>query len=364
MSLEFDFSPFDAEHVLRALNGVLRASRAISFAYAGDIQSLIERIGRAFLANRVLLFLDRCDADGMEHLDVFEYIESGFGDLQKVAPYFSSRRGQALGKALLESTEEILIINDAEQGADRLHLEPGSALREQFVEAWQKLSCGHSFVLPMATGFLLLCQRKADEMWNKEVLASFVSIATFLSKVSSLEVTEQRMLDAQTLDGRSGFTNAHGFRRILSQEISRAMHFNDELCLIVIEPDIANSEIEAAYATKYGEQFLFSLVEGIKDALGPMDIAARLSADRFAVILPRIKKENAMEKSQVLRKELNQIVSYISAVALSKGNLHFPRALRVGMSLMSDLKIDGKNTGNTNGDLVEEMLTSAQMAAV
>ena len=364
MSLEFDFSPFDAEHVLRALNGVLRASRSISFAYAGDIQSLIERIGRAFLANRVLLFLDRCDADGMEHLDVFEYIESGFGDLEKVGGYFSSRRGQALGKALLQSSEEILVINDAEQGADRLYLEAGSALREQFVEAWQKLACGHSFVLPMATGFLLLCQRKGDEIWNKEVLASFVSIATFLSKISSLQVTEQRMLDAQTLDGRSGFTNAHGFRRILGQEVSRAMHFGDELCLIVIEPDSTNRDIDTAYATKYGEQFLFSLVEGIKDVLSPMDSAARLSADRFAVIFPRITRDKAIEKTQLLRKELNQIVSYISAVALSKGNLHFPRSLRVGMTLMSDLESKRQNTGNVDGDIVEEMLTSAQMAAV
>jgi len=106
---ELDFSPFNAEDVLIALCKVLRTSRAISFSYAGDIQSLIERIGHVFHAARCLMFVAGKNRD---HVEIFEYCADG---ASAVAHKFAGVHGQNLALELISLEGDINTVEDTQK---------------------------------------------------------------------------------------------------------------------------------------------------------------------------------------------------------------------------------------------------------
>ena len=113
-TLDIDFSPFNAEGVLRALCSVLRTSKALSFSYAGDIQSLTDRIGRVFNASRCLMFIVDKHHDRVE---IFEYVSSG---IEPVAFKFAGPYGQQLAEELMDLEGDINTLEDDDQLAKKI----------------------------------------------------------------------------------------------------------------------------------------------------------------------------------------------------------------------------------------------------
>lgn len=223
-----DFTPFDAEANLVAVNDILKSVRHLSWSYAGDISRVVKKICTSFDAGRCILFAVR---EG-SRFDVYEHVEA----VEPLSDYFNSDAGQAWLNALVEQGEDLM--------SSDVFMELGKLGRFDGFEAPESLASG-VHIMPLKNpytsrygikpGFMLIQEPRGLKRWNKRQLESLVIVAEYLAMTIECErLTSAMQIEASLADRIPGLLTRRKFSDLVEWELLRAEQLGTWPCLVLV----------------------------------------------------------------------------------------------------------------------------------
>ncbi|HDH06419.1 MAG TPA: response regulator [Nitrospirae bacterium] len=100
-------------------------------------------------------------------------------------------------------------------------------------------------------------------------------------------------LNSTIIDGSTGLYNHRYFKRSLELQVKSSLHHGYPVCLVTIDMDNIE-DFTAGNSRLTGDMVLSELARVIKNNIREIDLAARCSTDKIAVILPYYNKEKAL----------------------------------------------------------------------
>lgn len=353
---ELDFRPFNSDGVLKALCSVLRSSKHLSWNYAGDIQSVIERIGKVFESSRCFIFVTSLERPDIE---VFEYMASGVG---AIAHHFASPIGQKLAEQLIANSDELSTVENLAEYSQDID-EP---LRDYFVRVWESFGPQKSYLIPLrvqseATGErragLLVLQQGELGGWNKQVLDSLLAIADYLAKLAEVEQLVANLEAKETEDSATGLLNRRSSANIFEKEVARAKYCGYELSVAVIDLDL-NKRSPDLYGSASGDAIIKTVAQSIKANARPIDVIGRWGVDEFIVCMPYISPDDAFKIVDSTRKRINEALMNLGKALPKQDDLWYPQTASVGIAAMAE----GRQTFDTLFAASQLSLADAQSA--
>jgi diguanylate cyclase (GGDEF)-like protein len=136
---------------------------------------------------------------------------------------------------------------------------------------------------------------------------------------SSLGVLRQAERNAHT-DALTGLGNRHWMRTMFEREVTRTLHSNKALCLMMIDVDNFKS-FNDRYGHIAGDSALVAVAEALREYLRPTDLVARFGGDEFAVLLPDLKLKQARQTAERIRQQISGLspASLSTAITVSIG---------------------------------------------
>ena len=136
---------------------------------------------------------------------------------------------------------------------------------------------------------------------------------------SSLGVLRQAERNAHT-DALTGLGNRHWMRTMFEREVTRALHANKALCLMMIDVDNFKA-FNDQYGHIAGDSVLVAVAEALREYLRPTDLVARFGGDEFAVLLPDLQIKQARQTAERIRQQIAGLSppSLSTAVTVSIG---------------------------------------------
>jgi diguanylate cyclase (GGDEF)-like protein len=136
---------------------------------------------------------------------------------------------------------------------------------------------------------------------------------------NSLGVLRQAERNAHT-DALTGLGNRHWMRTMFEREVTRTLHSNKELCLMMIDVDNFKS-FNDQYGHIAGDSALVAVAEALREYLRPTDLVARFGGDEFAVLLPDLKLKQARQTAERIRQQIAGLspASLSTAITVSIG---------------------------------------------
>ncbi|CAN5182574.1 hypothetical protein BH11CYA1_BH11CYA1_30140 [soil metagenome] len=331
---ELDFRPFNSDGVLKALCSVLRSSKHLSWNYAGDIQSVIERIGKVFESSRCFIFVTSPERPDIE---VFEYMVSG---LAAIAHHFASPIGQKLAEQLIANADELSTVENLKEYSHELD----ESLRDYFVRVWESFGPEKTFLIPLrvqseATGErragLLVLQQGELGSWNKQVLDSLLAIADYLAKLAEVEQLVANLEARETEDSATGLLNRRSAAGVFEKEVVRAKYCGYPLSVAVIDLDL-NKRSPDLYGCASGDAIIKTVAQSIKSSARPIDVIGRWGVDEFIVCLPHVSADEAFKIVDGIRKRINEALMNLGKTLPKQDDLWYPQTASIGIAAMAD----------------------------
>jgi diguanylate cyclase (GGDEF)-like protein len=141
----------------------------------------------------------------------------------------------------------------------------------------------------------------------------------------SLGVLRQAERNAHT-DALTGLGNRHCMRTMFEREVTRTMHTNRALCLMMIDVDNFKA-FNDRYGHIAGDRVLVAVAETLREYLRPTDLVARFGGDEFAVMLPDLKLNQARQIGERIRQQI---------AALSPPSLSTAITVSIGVAAATD----------------------------
>lgn len=358
---EIDFSPFNAEEVLRALCNVLRTSKHLFFGYAGDIQSLVDRIGRVFFAGRAIFFVNSKKDTPVE---VFEYLK---GEREALAHLLSSPFAQKFVEELVGLPSDVMTVDDrasfaaefdgdfaefaekfcATMGDERFHLIPLRLYVEnksQTAASTGAPGSGQGGASPSLenerrTGLLLLQEADKRVSWNKMVLDSFAVIADHLARLAQIETLSDKLAALEELDCETGLLHRTAIQTAVVREIERASFYGDSLAILVIAVDNPRREVTGLAQSR---EHLLAVSSVVSSSARAFDLVGRFAADQFMLCVPRMERAEAERTGERLRSQINAALLQTTARAKQQSQNESFALATASVSVVM-LKEDGRN---------------------
>jgi diguanylate cyclase (GGDEF)-like protein len=131
---------------------------------------------------------------------------------------------------------------------------------------------------------------------------------------SSLGVLRQAERNAHT-DALTGLGNRHWMRTMFEREVTRTLHSNKALCLMMIDVD------DFKYGHIAGDRVLVAVADALREFLRPTDLVARFGGDEFAVLLPDLQVKQARQTAERIRQQVAALspTSLATAITISIG---------------------------------------------
>ena len=196
---------------------------------------------------------------------------------------------------------EMSLIEDKDPSAFVVANEPSHLMVISHTLLWRMVDRSHTFCKNL---LIVLSERVRSD---NEYIAN------------SLGVLRQAERNAQT-DALTGLGNRHWMRTMFEREVTRALHSNKELCLMMIDVDnfkVFNDE----YGHISGDRVLVAVAEALREYLRPTDLVARFGGDEFAVLLPELQLNQARQTAERIRQQIAALSppSLATAVTVSIG---------------------------------------------
>ena len=136
---------------------------------------------------------------------------------------------------------------------------------------------------------------------------------------SSLGVLRQAERNAHT-DALTGLGNRHWMRTMFEREVTRTLHSNKDLCLMMIDVDNFKA-FNDKYGHIAGDRVLVAVADALREFLRPTDLVARFGGDEFAVLLPDLKIKQARQTAERVRQQVAALspTSLATAITISIG---------------------------------------------
>ncbi len=133
------------------------------------------------------------------------------------------------------------------------------------------------------------------------------SIFKFLSGNNIENAYHEEIYRLTTVDGLTQVYNKRYFLETLEREMGRAQRYRRDLSLIIFDIDHFK-KINDTYGHLAGDHVLKHLALVIKSRIRREDILSRYGGEEFAIILPEIDSDNAVQFAEKIRKLIEKAV--------------------------------------------------------
>lgn len=193
---------------------------------------------------------------------------------------------------------------------------------------------------------------KEDLLFLKTVSNQLFHVVKLMKVIEDLESAQASIRFLSEFDPLTMLYNRRSIEKLLEKEIERAERTGEPLCLLFVDVDNFKV-INDAYGYATGDAVLKHVAGVIRNKIRRLDIAGRLGGDEFAVILPRARKNSAMEVARRLKWELENkpflVGETVIPISISVGVVCYPvdakspgELISLGESLMHVIKKEGK----------------------
>jgi diguanylate cyclase (GGDEF)-like protein len=196
---------------------------------------------------------------------------------------------------------EMSLIEDKDPSAFVVATEPSHLMVVSHTLLWRMVDRSHTFCKNL---LVVLSERVRSD---NEYIAS------------SLGVLRQAERNAHT-DALTGLGNRHWMSTMFEREVTRTLHANKALCLMMIDVDNFKS-FNDQYGHIAGDSVLVAVAEALREYLRPTDLLARFGGDEFAVLLPDLQLKQARQTAERIRQQIAGLSppSLATAVTVSIG---------------------------------------------
>ena len=196
---------------------------------------------------------------------------------------------------------EMSLIEDKDPSAFVVANEPSHLMVISHTLLWRMVDRSHTFCKNL---LIVLSERVRSD---NEYIAN------------SLGVLRQAERNAHT-DALTGLGNRHWMRTMFEREVTRALHSNKALCLMMIDVDEFKA-FNDRYGHVAGDSVLVAVAEALREYLRPTDLVARFGGDEFAVLLPELQLKQARQTAERIRQQIAALSppSLATAVTVSIG---------------------------------------------
>ena len=196
---------------------------------------------------------------------------------------------------------EMSLIEDKDPSAFVVANEPSHLMVISHTLLWRIVDRSHTFCKNL---LIVLSERVRSD---NEYIAN------------SLGVLRQAERNAHT-DALTGLGNRHWMRTMFEREVTRALHSNKALCLMMIDVDDFKA-FNDRYGHVAGDSVLVAVAEALREYLRPTDLVARFGGDEFAVLLPDLQIKQARQTAERIRQQIAGLSppSLATAVTVSIG---------------------------------------------
>jgi diguanylate cyclase (GGDEF)-like protein len=202
---------------------------------------------------------------------------------------------------------EMSLIEDKDPSAFVVAMEPSHLMVISHTLLWRMVDRSHTFCKNL---LVVLSERVRSD---NEYIAS------------SLGVLRQAERNAQT-DALTGLGNRHWMRTMFEREVTRTLHANKALCLMMIDVDNFKT-FNDRYGHIAGDRVLVAVAEALREFLRPTDLIARFGGDEFAVLLPDLQLNQARQTAERIRQQV---------AGLSPQSLSTPITVSIGIADRTD----------------------------
>ncbi|MBA6326646.1 diguanylate cyclase [Colwellia sp. MB02u-6] len=140
----------------------------------------------------------------------------------------------------------------------------------------------------------------------EELLARIDNLILNRKLFKQLEVQRERLEELAMTDQLTGLYNRHYLLDSASKKISAAKRHNIDLCLVVIDIDFFKS-FNDKHGHAMGDLMLTKVAELLSSHVRNNDIVARFGGEEFVILYDYCPLAKALEKTEVLRKALEQL---------------------------------------------------------
>lgn len=184
--------------------------------------------------------------------------------------------------------------------------------------------------------------------WNAIVeLMFFVIYAFILSKLRRNMELEKSL---SRLDFLTGIPNLKAFHELGMKEIERCRRNNCKVSVAYMDCDNFK-QINDTFGHHVGNKLINSIAKTIQKSIRNIDVAARLSGDEFAIILPNADAESSkliMDRvlkslSNVVEKENWTVTFSVGVVLFNNLDYSLDQMLEIADEIMYQVKKSGKN---------------------
>lgn len=135
-------------------------------------------------------------------------------------------------------------------------------------------------------------------------------------RVIQLEAARSQLERLVAEDPLTGLYNRRKFHERLYQEYSRAMRYEKDLSLAMIDTDNFK-QINDTYGHTAGDQILKKIAETIEGTVRNCDIVARIGGDEFCVVFPETNPKAAMNALKNILRNIDSIRVVQDSISIS-----------------------------------------------
>ncbi|MFT5755807.1 MAG: two-component system cell cycle response regulator [Alteromonadaceae bacterium] len=141
---------------------------------------------------------------------------------------------------------------------------------------------------------------------NEELLARVDNLILNQRLFKQLEAQRQRLEELAMTDQLTGLYNRHYLLDSASKKISAAKRHDINLCLVVMDIDFFKS-FNDEHGHAMGDLVLTQVADILYNHIRHNDIVARFGGEEFVILYDQCPLAQAMAKTEVLRKDLEQL---------------------------------------------------------
>jgi len=129
-------------------------------------------------------------------------------------------------------------------------------------------------------------------------------LAAVISACFKMAVTRQQVSQLTLLDPLTQISNLRGFEKDIAREISRARRADQPVTVLMMEVD-EYEDLHESYGERRGHFVLKKIAERISSDLRATDMMARLSRQKFAVLIPGSGEMLGQEIAERMREDID-----------------------------------------------------------
>lgn len=199
------------------------------------------------------------------------------------------------------------------------------------IEAWLEMALSKRRSKPFRTFEVDTCEQRWFRLTEMMVGEYMFTYATDVTESKQLELeliaTKNKLQRLASTDYLTGIYNRREFNKLAEQELLRCERNGLKATLLLLDLDHFKT-INDTYGHAGGDSVLVGVTDRIKGELRGYDIFARIGGEEFAILLPEVSEDNAIDIAERCLTKVSEIPFYFEGQDIEV-------SVSIGMSVSS-----------------------------